>query len=52
MSVSEASVQPASDRTHFGAAACRPAYVVYLCLMGVGVVGGYMLYLHGSKKVA
>ncbi|KAG2439261.1 hypothetical protein HXX76_004622 [Chlamydomonas incerta] len=30
----------------------KPAYVVYLCLMGVGVVGGYMLYLHGSKKVA
>ncbi|GLC43081.1 hypothetical protein PLESTB_000865100 [Pleodorina starrii] len=29
----------------------KPAYVVYLCLMGVGVVGGYLLYLHGQKMV-
>ncbi|GLI58597.1 hypothetical protein VaNZ11_000325 [Volvox africanus] len=30
----------------------KPAYVVYLCLMGVGVVGGYILYLHGQKVVS
>ncbi|KXZ52720.1 hypothetical protein GPECTOR_8g114 [Gonium pectorale] len=29
----------------------KPAYVTYLCLLGVGVVGGYLLYLHGQKMV-
>lgn len=29
-----------------------PAYVVYLCLLGVGVVGGYMLYLRGQRMVS
>ncbi|PNH01815.1 NIPA-like protein 2 [Tetrabaena socialis] len=30
----------------------KPAYVVYLCLMAAGVVGGYLLHLHCQKMVS